>query len=484
MTALRIAAARTRLVSPVPVAGERLARWEAEFRELDGEALARRWVGPDEWLLIRRLQVATRWRADEPDALVGLAWGQALEQAIAESLARGDGHCLRYRDRREAVADLVYRSSLQDTQRQWAWQRMGLLPREGLSADEALHHALRELARQPEGVWPLLLHLLAAEEATAAFTAALRALGGSLVPTLLRLSPRSAPYLNLPAGTAPQTERTTDDAAPRRSEPPAAPALLRWARQRPLLAQRHREAIAPLLAALLWPAPGTPAPQLTERLRQAQARLAGALPPLAPPNPAVRSTTLARDAQVPASPGPGPVISDAWPVTVTAPADLPALPPAMADLASEPTAWGGALFWLTRCGAAWQALADQGSAPELAAWLCATALALGVPASDPALRAFCGGELPPDEPDPAVRAQALTLVQGWEAWLAEAAPDLAPPRVQTVCQRPGRLQFEPGWITLQLPLTAVDTAIRRLALDLDPGWLPWLGGVVRIAYVD
>ena len=61
-------------------------------------------------------------------------------------------------------------------------------------------------------------------------------------------------------------------------------------------------------------------------------------------------------------------------------------------------------------------------------------------------------------------------------------PELAPPRLQSVCRRRGRIRFEPGWIELLLPLEAVDTSIRRLGLDLDPGWLPWLACVLRIRY--
>jgi hypothetical protein len=33
-----------------------------------------------------------------------------------------------------------------------------------------------------------------------------------------------------------------------------------------------------------------------------------------------------------------------------------------------------------------------------------------------------------------------------------------------------------------LPLDSVDTRIRRLGLDLDPGWLPWLGCMLKIRY--
>ena len=33
-------------------------------------------------------------------------------------------------------------------------------------------------------------------------------------------------------------------------------------------------------------------------------------------------------------------------------------------------------------------------------------------------------------------------------------------------------------------LAGVQLAVRRAGLDLDPGWLPWLGCVVAIRYVE
>jgi hypothetical protein len=35
---------------------------------------------------------------------------------------------------------------------------------------------------------------------------------------------------------------------------------------------------------------------------------------------------------------------------------------------------------------------------------------------------------------------------------------------------------------VRLSLDDVSTDVRRAALDLDPGWIPWLGVVVRFAY--
>jgi hypothetical protein len=489
--ALHIANARTRLHTAAPIAPERLAAWTAEFANQDGEALARRWVEADEWLLIRRLPLRARWRVDEADAQVGRAWSSALDRAITEALARDDGNCVRYRHRREALADVIYRSALRDRSRQWAWQRMALIPRADLPPDEALRCALSEIERQPEGAWPVLMRLLGAEPATAAFTAALRALGGSLVPQLLRLSPRSAAYLDL--GAEPPSQMLASEAvASDRTDPAwsaAALDLIHWAHSRAAWAQRHRNALAPLLAAIAWPASGVAAEVRRLRLNRARTAIDAEVRSTAGrdlptrsslvPTPAL-AAAIAAPAQDPAS------APAAIPPEPMRPPELPALPTAAPpELPSaetgHPTRWGGALFWLTRLGAAWLELEAP---PELALLLRETALALGVPADDAVLAAFCGGELPDGEAPPGVAETARAMVAGWAAWLQTAAPELPEPRVAAVCQRSGRLTMEPGWITLHLPFDAVDTAIRRLGLDLDPGWLPWLGCVVKICYDD
>lgn len=69
-----------------------------------------------------------------------------------------------------------------------------------------------------------------------------------------------------------------------------------------------------------------------------------------------------------------------------------------------------------------------------------------------------------------------TLIQRL-AWKGEVAAML-----EWLCQRPACLRADPGWLTVALPLDKVDTTIRRAALDLNPGYLPWLGRVVEIVY--
>ena len=37
---------------------------------------------------------------------------------------------------------------------------------------------------------------------------------------------------------------------------------------------------------------------------------------------------------------------------------------------------------------------------------------------------------------------------------------------------------------VMFPLADIDLRVRRLALDTDPGWVPWLGRVVQLHFDD
>ena len=129
MSHMTIDRLRTTFHSPVPIADERRDAWQSAFAAQDGESLAMGLVREDEWLLIRHLRIVTRWRAQEVDADVGQVWGRALRRSIDEALASGDdSNCIRYSSRREALADMLYRSAFGESTRQWAWQRFGNLP--------------------------------------------------------------------------------------------------------------------------------------------------------------------------------------------------------------------------------------------------------------------------------------------------------------------------------------------------------------------
>ncbi|MBD5800727.1 hypothetical protein AZOA_01270 [Azoarcus sp. Aa7] len=51
-----------------------------------------------------------------------------------------------------------------------------------------------------------------------------------------------------------------------------------------------------------------------------------------------------------------------------------------------------------------------------------------------------------------------------------------------LAERPARIRATASHLDVHLRLSEVHLDIRRTGLDLDPGWLPWLGRVVRFHY--
>jgi len=49
---------------------------------------------------------------------------------------------------------------------------------------------------------------------------------------------------------------------------------------------------------------------------------------------------------------------------------------------------------------------------------------------------------------------------------------------------PALIDASPSHLDIHYPLACVRLAVRRVALDVDPGWVPWLGRVVRFHYLD
>jgi hypothetical protein len=60
--------------------------------------------------------------------------------------------------------------------------------------------------------------------------------------------------------------------------------------------------------------------------------------------------------------------------------------------------------------------------------------------------------------------------------------DAADRRLAYLLLRPGRLVVTHWSAELTWPLAAVDIALRRAGWDQDPGWVPWLGRVIRFRY--
>jgi hypothetical protein len=169
--------------------------------------------------------------------------------------------------------------------------------------------------------------------------------------------------------------------------------------------------------------------------------------------------------------------------------------------AGLPTDWGGLVYLLAVAAAAGipdELLDDDELDRQPLSWILYHLLrTLTLPAdgdpTDPAVPALAGLPTGASAPAPPTGAQRARLDRHADRWamatatrLAEAnrtEPD-ADPRtvVARIASRPGLVHSEPGWVEFRLRLDDVDLAVRRAGLDLDPGFVPWLGAVVVIRY--
>ena len=74
-------------------------------------------------------------------------------------------------------------------------------------------------------------------------------------------------------------------------------------------------------------------------------------------------------------------------------------------------------------------------------------------------------------------------------WIATTVARIDDPNTEPeallsrIVSRRGVIEAEPGWLDVRLDLADVDVDVRVAGLDVDPGWVPWLGAVVRFSYV-
>jgi hypothetical protein len=50
--------------------------------------------------------------------------------------------------------------------------------------------------------------------------------------------------------------------------------------------------------------------------------------------------------------------------------------------------------------------------------------------------------------------------------------------------RPGRIATTRTHLDVVFELRAADIRVRRAGLDINPGWVPWLGRVVTFYYLE
>ncbi|WP_158708472.1 hypothetical protein [Streptomyces sp. NRRL S-244] len=468
----------------------------------------------------------------------------AIERTVREGRAGAPDALVHYRHDVELLADAVAGLAAGRSERLWAWRQTGILrpgdPAPQASPGPAL---LAALERHPEQAAAAVLR--GAEQCgLAALDRAWGRDGWRRLAALLAGTDRPAPE-QLPAAAPPGPEtralartllagsRLARLARASRLRP-AEPVLAAWAvlvlaetdpaaLERPAARPGLRGLLAQGLRALSGgperPEPG-PAPKLRELPDRGDggdgwdAGDAGYAAP-AGPAPAADGAEAppGRDAppQGPpaadpprggaggSGPGPGgPAVGD-----TAAPDPVRPVPPEptpdQADGAA--TGWAGLLFLLAtapEAGLPERAFDEPALAARPLPWVlhaAARALAPGIAPGDPAALALAG--LAPDRAAALLRAPAAApreqdAVDALAAdWARATAARLGDERyaqdpfgaVRAVAHRPGRITAESGWIEAVLAVADTDLAVRRAGLDLDPGWLGWLGAVVRYRYV-
>ena len=504
--------ARYRLAqSDTPLRGELdalLGRVAAEALE---PALARRGVPAGEEICLRAVQAPVRLPRGS-DAGAVATWAEAIATAIAAQIEAGGADVVRYRSRRAGLTDFARSVAVGRLDRVWAWRRLGLWrggDQPGTRAAAA--ELVAALTREPEAIAPVLAAVARGEPASqlpeligvADWCAlAARALAAARVPATVLLAAAESvratragparPDDGQPPGQAlaPAGGRRggeVDDAqVPQAWDDAEASAAAAVAREAAIALRRAVDRI--LAGSAIARAAGTVRdPELAAALA-VLAVLERDPAALAARPVAAAAELVARLAERLAGPASGP--ADETP----AGAGTASAPEAEAEARAERhlTRWGGLLFLLSVLDEL-ELPAELAAAPRPLAWtLHLLALAL-VPleTDDPAALAFAG--LAPEAEPPTLaeppEEHELRAASALAARLADELADrLGEPDVpaaellEFVCARRGEIVFEPGWIELRLPLEEVSVELRRAGLDLDPGWLPWLGAVLRFVY--
>jgi hypothetical protein len=436
-------------------------------------ALARAGVPADEEMCIRFVRAPARLRLEAGQAAAAAEWSAAIADAVAAALTAPRRDVVRYRSRRAALVDLALGIAAGDYDRCWAWRQLGLWDGPDPTNDAAAVAGLvRALIAEPEAVVAVLAETARAGTLSRLATQVDSEAWIALARAALSASGATRPVLE---AVAESTAAGDVDTADRRGLRERARAIVvgsRLARAFAASSPGHADARAAAYAALAWldAEPGAPAATTVAAARDLVAAVAAEFVDEA----SLAAVASMRDPQD----------------------EERATTPSSDRARRQTTRFGGLLFLL--------GLLDQLALPATLQTVMPLAarplewtlhrLALAItPAKpdDPGALAFAGlaPESPPPDGDP-ISGEELVAINDVAGTLAEhvrtrlARPD-TPPRelLDLVCRRRGEILFDPGWIELRLATEEISVELRRAGLDLDPGWLPWLGAVVRFAYV-
>jgi hypothetical protein len=503
MMALAVHRWHTSYRAAAPLPHERTREWDAALRDLDVGDDVDAPGGDHEWICIRRVTLATRWAEDANAALALRAWRDAFATGVRRALdTTQQGSVVRYLDRRDAVSDMFYRAAARDVRRAWAWRCMGLLP-EALtepSVREVLSRAVTALAGMPLAIWPTLCRIALSEASTGAWTALMQSLAPGDWDVLLSMCPQTRAFhveVERSSGRAAHATVDQADACVR--------ALVDWTSAHPWIACDRRASIAVVVAARCAERAGSTSPTRVPGVLAAAASIVDACIAAATTSgtfPGLRAASARASRPIEdvnrianfALATPGSASAALAPLSDA----LPEAPPLAADDAPLCSEWAGLAFLLNVVGdcdvvARLAEFNASNAADELSMQHVLQQVAvvhLGVPEGEPGIRALCGGWQPESDVVAPTRGTAALFIAACAAALCEGlrarVTDLGRTGdvevIERVCRRPGRIRFEPGWIEVHMDSRHADVRLRAAALDFDPGFVPFLGCVVRFHY--
>jgi hypothetical protein len=491
-----------------------------------------------EEICIRRV-VAKPFRTSwaTPDSELVGGWAEAISDAIAEASQGRGADVLRYASRHQAAVDLVVSLVNGDRQREWAWSMLGLPSPSSSSAPDAVREVVARCGAERPGE---LVSMLVEVARKASVRALVTCIGVDLLEHLVAqvwhsaggtpsrvatdagaLSPDRRRAERVDAYAALVTTRSEIWAASIR-EGAAGPGFVAADQQLPEgeshapATSRLMTAIARLSLAEVEPAAvpmalADPIVSALERIARAGVRTEARRPDVGRSSSAHRPTEyddslLAVDERFGSADRGAGTAGHPTGTHEGRMAELTAADPEPS--ASQPTqkatvsAWGGLLFLLHLIGAS-EFPARVAEDPEtygygtkLALRILATALIrLAAPElepdpEDPAVLAFSGlmpGTEPGDDAGPApwVEAEVGSLVGELRRYVEgeDDSGSSGQGLLLRVLRRRARISTAAGLVDAEFDLDDVDIDVRRAGLDIDPGYVPWLGVFVRFRYV-
>jgi hypothetical protein len=467
------------------------------------DALARAGVAPGEEVCIRTVATDARLRLASTDETLVAEWSAVLAASLAAAIRAGEPGAVRFASRRHALVDLAVATAMADARRAWAWRQLGLWPDEdAVDGSQAAARLVDALSAEPQSVVAVLA--AAARRGALPRLAVLIGAGGwaRLARAALAAAGASAELLDEAAARAAADPAGEDEAAVLARRVSSVSAIATAAIGSGVvagLAPSARRAVAVLVT--LEADPGALAAQRgVAKLRLVHAvaqeldvapyrRGAGAQAPGAKRR-ATDSRSVLADADAESEARRGAAQPEERPTDHNAQVDADAADCADAPPEVRVRAWtrAGGLLFLLPLVAALDPL--PGRTHRWTLHRLGLVLLPGLDEADPAALAFAGlgpDDPPPPDGDEAPTEQELealhgiaTAVAGELAELLERKPEEE--IVATVCSRRAEIVADPGWIEVRLDTAELDIDVRRAGLDLDPGWLPWLGVVVRFVY--